>query len=214
MEIDELVRCGGATFQTAALRTGPPAEFGDDPAAQELRNLIDQQRDWDDPHAIGDGDWRVLSRSDGEAVFGRGSPPRPSVVIAGRSESGQWFTRTGGPCWARRVVDGLEAVYWAPDPADPDPTSQQVHVLVEETACAGGRPPDGRVRTEATERSDAVVITATVVPLEGDRTCPDGPPAEVVVDLDQPVGSRVLLDGGAVPPQPPCLPDNLFEGCP
>lgn len=209
--------CGGAIFPAEALKNGPAADYEADDAARELRALIRQQQGWDDPHAIQDGDWRVLDRrtvgGGDQVVFGSGAPPRPSLAVIRRAPDGEWFTAQSGPCWTRKVVNGRTAVYW--EPADVlDPTARSVPILVKEMACASGQPPDGRVRLEVEERDDAVLITATVVPLSGSQTCPGAPPAEVLVQLSSALDMRELFDGGAVPPQPSCIPDNQFEGCP
>jgi hypothetical protein len=76
-------------------------------------------------------------------------------------------------------------------------------LLVNEIGCASGRPADGRIRTSAEYRADAVVVTVLVKPRSGAQSCPGNPDTRYTLRLDEPIGSRVLLDGGQSPPAPP-----------
>jgi hypothetical protein len=92
-----------------------------------------------------------------------------------------------------------DAATWSIDPgAPPSPTSSTFTALVSRLACNGGvtgtvlRP--GVVAT-ATE----VVVTFTVADDIDGGTCPDNDEVPYEVELGQPLGDRVLVDGGCAP---------------
>jgi hypothetical protein len=76
-------------------------------------------------------------------------------------------------------------------------------LLVNEAGCASGRPADGRIQVSVEYRADAVVVTVLVKPLSGGQSCQGNPDTNYTLRLDEPVGGRVLLDGGQSPPAPP-----------
>ena len=71
-----------------------------------------------------------------------------------------------------------------------------------------GRPADGRiVGPDVAGVNDLVLVTFAVRPLGGDfQTCPSSPASRVTADLGEPLGTRTLLDGGALPPREPVEP--------
>ncbi|MDQ3879468.1 MAG: hypothetical protein M3295_00055 [Chloroflexota bacterium] len=100
--------------------------------------------------------------------------------------------------------EGLSAARWqlAPD-AELRPESMSVRVLVFEQACASGTSPEGRIAPAAVIYGDATVtIIFGTRPLAGAQTCQGAPPAEVSVQLREPLGGRVLLDGSVFPAEP------------
>ena len=117
------------------------------------------------------------------------------MVVAGAVACAAWFGlgpgRTTVATWR---VSGTT-----------DPTSTQLPLLVNETACASGRSAEGRIKADVDYRSDAVVITIRVRPRGGDQDCPSNPDTPYLLRLDEPVGDRVLLDGGQRPPSPPMV---------
>jgi hypothetical protein len=96
---------------------------------------------------------------------------------------------------------------WAPAPdADVGPEVTTIPILVNEMECASGQSAEGRVLEPAVDyRDDAVVVTVRVIPLGGAQTCPGNPNTPASLELTEPLGERVLLDGGAIPPAPPVL---------
>lgn len=83
----------------------------------------------------------------------------------------------------------------------PDPDSSQVHLLVTEVACAGGKPADGRVTLgRLVEHEDRVELVIGVETPPGDgQTCPSNPPTPFAVELDEPLGARALVDVAVYP---------------
>jgi hypothetical protein len=118
------------------------------------------------------------------------------VLAAGCAQPGA----AGGPP-ADKPPAGDAIVALDPD-NPPDPGSSEVHLLVTEVACAGGRPADGRVTLERlVEHEDRVELVIGVEAPEGDQTCPSNPPTPFTVELDEPLGDRILLDVAEDPEQ-------------
>ena len=76
-------------------------------------------------------------------------------------------------------------------------------LLVNEVGCASGRSAAERIESSVEYRSDAVIITVGVRPLDDGQSCPSNPDTPHKVQLVEPVGERALLDGGLDPPAPP-----------
>jgi hypothetical protein len=71
-----------------------------------------------------------------------------------------------------------------------------------ERECASGRPADGRIADPIVEYGeDAITITVPVRRVEGGATCQGNPWTPFVLELDEPIGDRLLLDGGPWPPE-------------
>lgn len=104
---------------------------------------------------------------------------------------------------------GYGPATWALDPdfADPGPQSEALHILVWERACNGGTLVFGRMSAPAIAYGAATVtVTMEVRGLAGLSTCPLGPGTPLAVQLREPLGDRILLDGGREPPSEPSPP--------
>ena len=89
------------------------------------------------------------------------------------------------------------------DPAnEPEPGDTRLSLLINERACASGRAPDDReVVVLTTETAETVSVLALVAPVEGGAECPGNPWYPISVELDAPLGGRVLLDAHEFPPR-------------
>jgi hypothetical protein len=109
-------------------------------------------------------------------------------------------------CLELRPVPGpdqAEISPWAPV-GEPDPTATAIPIEVYAQGCASGEPATGRVaEPEIAYDDDAVVVTMRIIPPMGDQSCPSHPPTPFTLELDEPLGDRLLLDGGQDPPGPP-----------
>jgi hypothetical protein len=90
---------------------------------------------------------------------------------------------------------------------DPDnplrPEDTELSLLINEQECANGRAPvDREVVLLVTETAETVSVLALVAPVEGGGTCPSNPWHPITVELDAPLGERVVLDTHLYPPQP------------
>ena len=111
------------------------------------------------------------------------------------------------------IIQGLFPgdAHWALHPDDEiGPDTIEFTALVTENACAGGQSSVGRVVGPDISYSDeAVTVTFNVRGSGGMNTCPSNPATPVVVRLGEPLGDRVLLDGGTDPPREPTACPNV-----
>ena len=123
----------------------------------------------------------------------------------------------GSPAWMLSALGSCALTVPGPgggtatvtlDPAAPvSPASTAVALLVTETACNSGQDAAGRVEvTSLQETGSTVEVVIAVSPRRGDQTCPSNPPTPFTVDLDEPLGDRLLLDASTVPPRPITVP--------
>ncbi len=135
--------------------------------------------------------------------------PAMMVVMVEQGEAG-WTVSGWGQCRPTRVLpDGLgNADWWLPEgEPKPGPATRTFEALVQERACASGRPADARiVGPDIVGVNDLVLVTFAVRPLEGGQNCQGNPASRVTVDLGEPLGGRTLLDGGTLPPREPVAP--------
>jgi hypothetical protein len=95
------------------------------------------------------------------------------------------------------VVEGRlgdpEPAAWHVDPdAALGPESREVPVIVNEAACASGRSAEGRISADVADVPNAVRIEIGVRPLGGDQDCLGNPDTPYVVELDEPLGERMI----------------------
>jgi hypothetical protein len=96
---------------------------------------------------------------------------------------------------------GYGAATWTLDPSAAfSPNATDLHILVGERACHGYERADGRIVQNVAYSAADVVVTLAVRSLQGPQACPFGPATPYTVHLNEPVGSRALLDGGQWPP--------------
>lgn len=108
-----------------------------------------------------------------------------------------------GPCMS--PLGEPVVAEWEPAPGqDLAPETQEVEIVVHEIGCADGDSAEGRIEEPEVEyTSDAVIVTVRVRAKGGDVTCPGNPLTPHVLELEEPIGERELLDGGSGRPSPP-----------
>lgn len=194
--------CGSPlTFNAAALQGAPGVETLSHPATIALRDLM---RQGGVPNRSG---WRVVVVSASSAQFLL--PAAPDEGFAYWSAefgvgAGGWTFVRSGQCDLRPVFQGVEAARWELAPGEaPTADTTTIKALVTEQGCASGRSPDGRVLPAAVVYlADHIAITFATRPLPGAHTCEPGPPAVLLLDLEEPIGDRQLLDASIIPPEP------------
>jgi hypothetical protein len=195
--------CGnGDTFSAAALQGPGAAETGPDGAAAGLRAVLAERGDPQIPLT----GWHLVELTDAHAQFvARGLAGSQWVVVALDRNDDGWTIDLAGQCHLSVVLGpGINPAPWWLDPTAGDLVATQttLDVLVQESACAGGRPPDGRiVPPVVVYQADALVIAFGTIPLPGAQDCVGAPPAKYRIALREPLGDRRLLDGGTIPPR-------------
>lgn len=103
------------------------------------------------------------------------------------------------PTDAPAGADGDTAV-WDVDAADPPtPSATSITAMVSRLGCSGGE--TGEVLAPVVSAdAERVVLTFSVEPLpdDVDYTCPGNPAVPYVVELDEPLGDRELVDGACL----------------
>ncbi|WP_066944492.1 hypothetical protein [Microtetraspora fusca] len=120
-----------------------------------------------------------------------------------------WHSRASGRCDLRRDLGELGVADVTLDPAapPPGPDSRRISVLVHERDCASGQRADGRIRLLGVEPTAAEVrVVLGVRRVDGYVTCQPNPATPFTVELDEPLGERVLTDASVYPPRPISLP--------
>jgi hypothetical protein len=133
-----------------------------------------------------------------------GKTERYSAMYVEREGDAWGFGGYSDDCRPRPLIThGMGSSEWRIDADSPPvPGSSTFPVEVMERECASGRPADGRIADPIVDYGeDAITITVPVRRVEGDATCPGNPWTPFVLELDEPVGDRLLLDGGPWPPE-------------
>ncbi|MGI5489410.1 hypothetical protein [Microtetraspora malaysiensis] len=119
-----------------------------------------------------------------------------------------WHMRASSRCDLRRDLGELGVADVTLDPAapPPGPDARRISVLVHERECASGQRADGRIRlvgVEPTAEEVRVVLGVQRVDAGGGVvTCQGNPATPFTVELDEPLGERVLTDASVYPPRP------------
>ena len=188
--VPEFVSDGaGLPFSPLVLERPPePLDFSD-PAVSALSAQLDGR-------PLG---WRLLARTDTEALFGRGLPPELLTVVVKRdAKRGTWSCvakRSGRPLRATR--DGIRASSWHLDElVEFKPEDTVLRICVTEQTVAGGRRADGRVLApDLYESAHVLVLTMYVKPESGFQMRGPNPETPVRVALAHPIGHRKVIDG-------------------
>jgi hypothetical protein len=143
--------------------------------------------------------WRLLARTDGEALFGRGRPPHLLTVAVRRGGRSRGWTYAGASAARplRATRDGVRASSWRLDPSrESRPGDTVLRVLVSEQTFASGQRADGRVQVpDLYVDVDELVLTLFVTPRPGFQSGSGNPETPVRIALPHPVGQRRLVDG-------------------
>jgi hypothetical protein len=211
---DELiVSCGGdAAWAPATMARGIPGVLSDTEAKSAFQSILDDPRTGGEasmslfPVGV-DVEWRVLAKTGETLTVGLGEwtesgPVHNASVLSLNRDGDGWSTDGWGDCrllapvladgraWAR--VDGYRIV---------GPRSLEVDV--SEVQCTSGRDPKKYLHDPNVIATGAsVTLSWTSTPAEGAHSCQGNPSVTRTVELDEALGSRMVLDGSVYPPQP------------
>lgn len=175
---------------------GPDASEDDAPPAAALRELISRAEVDLPKHG-----WRHFFVDEKVAIFRAGRLEDGMEIIRFELLNGRW-TPAGGDRLVKRLEiappPGLVRAQWWLDPKAGDQSkTRRLRVLATDPRCASGRPTGERlVPPEVVEEVDKVTISFAARPLTGSQTCPKHPPTPYIVALQEPLGTRHLIDGG------------------
>lgn len=206
-----LVGCWGQgiEFAPSVLASAAPyAETAATGPAAALRADLAQER------GLPKSGWVVVSESDASVMFVAPLPTSTSyaevtvqkgMTLSGAIAADGWQVAGSGNCVLMAVAPpGYTTGTWSLDESVPySADATDIDIDVAETACSSGIGPQGRIVTHVDYSQTAVMVTAFVRSILGPQTCqltvPSTPAPPYVVHLDQPVGSRDLVDGGTWP---------------
>jgi hypothetical protein len=146
--------------------------------------------------------WRQLARTDDEALFGAGFPPALLTVAVRYDPRRRAWVHAGSsrarPLRATR--DGVRASSWRLDPSrPPEPQDRTLRILVTEQTFSGGKRAEGRVLPPDLHiDEERLILTVYVSPRPGFQAGSSNPETPVRIALAEPLGQRVLVDGGLV----------------
>lgn len=198
--------CGGHPFAPEVFEE-PEVDLAASEAGQALRDLIASGQ-----HAglIPEAGWRVAGSDAATTTFVAAVPGDPPYAHAqAELVDGEWMVPDWGQCRPLLAIDDLNAATWRlPRDEAIGPGTTVFRARVTEIPCVGGQPSDDRLQPPIVVYGEETVLVAFVVtpPADGGGDCPGNPPASVEVELREPLGNRILLDGGVLPPHDPDEP--------
>ena len=208
------VSCGGdAGWAPSTMARGIPGVLSDAQARAAFQSILDDPRTGGEasmslfPNGV-DVDWRVLAEAGDTVTVGlgewteRGPASTNAFLLSLRRDGNDWSTDGWGDCrllapvledgrvWAR--VDGYRL-------AGP----RSLEVDVSEVQCTSGRDPKEYLHSPAVvETGDSVTLSWTSTSAEGAHSCQGNPSVTRTVELDEALGSKMVLDGSVYPPRP------------
>jgi len=179
------------------------AELGMDPPAAVLRTTIAEVPDFPFP----DLGWhRVIDDPMGVTFVARGDAETPWVMVNVGQLAGALQATEYGQCRLGIAAPvGVSLATWWLDPDGPPltPESTEVAILLRETDCASGRPPDGRVLAPTIVMTpDAFEVAIGIRKQLTGQECQGNPNYPTRIVLPEPIGARGLFDASAFPPRP------------
>lgn len=200
----------GLPFQPAVLDApATPLDPGDPPVQVLLSQLRHSRRlevPDDDRSAL--APWRMLARTNDAALFGSGRPPGLiTVAVSQDSRRGNWSCLAVSTALALRAArEGIRASSWRPDPTNPPrPDDTELRVLVTEQTHATGKLAHGRMLPpDLYLDGERIVLRCFIRPLGGfQNRALKNAETPAIVELGEPLGERLLLDGAVYAPAGP-----------
>ena len=182
-----------------------PRRWATMPASAALRRQIAESSTIEEARLPPSGWLRVAESASTVLFVAPGDARTPWLQVEFRIDPVQGVRKaTVGQCHMRPLAaPGTTLADWWLDPSveAPRPGDTSILALIEEAACASGGAPGahpaagGRLR----ERPDRRYVRDPALP--GTQSCIGNRPFSVVINLTQPIGGRLLLDGSVFPPR-------------
>ncbi len=128
-----------------------------------------------------------------------GAPPYAEATF--QRDGDTWRPVGWGQCRVEVSSPGYGIAHWVLDPeSDPGSSGTELHVLINERACASGEAPIGReILPVVLEEPDTITIVVLVEPVSGAAACPGNPWHAISIGLSEPVGDRRFFDASMAP---------------
>lgn len=208
------VSCGsdGAGWPPSVMTEGVQGVLTDDEARRIFQGILSDPMTGEEaalslfPDGF-DVDWRVLHEDDNALTIGLGqwtdqgpTGERAHILELAREESA-WRPAGWGDCQLSPVL--REGNSWAEVTGyRGDAASARLTAQVNERECTSGRDPERFLHQPlVVETSEKVTIYWTSEPPKGGQDCQGNPPIDKVVELKQPLGTRLVFDGSTYPPR-------------
>jgi len=208
------VSCGsdGTGWSPSVMTEGVQGALTDDEARRIFQGVLSDPMTGEEaalslfPDGV-DVDWRVLHEDDNSLTIGLGrwteqGPAGERAHILGLAREGKaWRAAGWGGCQLSPVLK--EGNSWAEVTGyRGDAASARLTAQVNERECTSGRDPERFLHEPfVVETSEEVTIYWTSEPPKGGQDCPGNPSIDRVVELKQPLGTRVVFDGSRYPPR-------------
>jgi hypothetical protein len=151
------------------------------------------------------GDEEVLTDGSGKRVATIGEP----VDVGGGEVSRAYMqtlleTEIPAECSAlfwlasdvRSPLAGYVPATWRLLPLEPvTPATTTLNVVLTEQECANGLTPEGRIGAPDIKYGDVNVVITVPVRRFGGADCPSNPEYQTTIELSEPIGERLLVDG-------------------
>jgi hypothetical protein len=209
-----MVSCGsdGAGWPPSVMTEGLQGVLTDDEAGRIFQGILSDPMTGEEaalslfPDGV-DVDWRVLREDDNSLMIGLGrwteqGPTGESAHILELAREGNAWRASG---WADCQLSPVlkEGNSWAEVTGyEGDAAGARLTAEVNERECTSGRDPDRFLHEPlVVETSESVTIYWTAEPPKGGQDCQGNPSIDRVVELEQPLGTRVVFDGFSYPPR-------------
>ena len=202
-----LVDCDGEQFPIGALIDQVSVGDSDVPGLADALESFMQAEDAKfvagEEASLAAGDWLLLGVSDDRAniLFDAGHSIT-TMDFTRNDDSWSWSgSKPGGSCDITTALpDGLSVVTWKLDPrqAPPGPDDTSFTVLATEQACSSQ---DNQLLGPQIVETDTTVLIAFALIAQVDIcVLPVNPATPVTIELDAPLGDRILRDGLSIAP--------------
>ncbi len=195
------VTCGDRSvpaFPLAVLDQDGNVDPGEDEPAALLQAVVRESAE-----TLPEDGWiRVVETADTVMFVARGGAGMAWSMVKFQLRDGVWQADAYGQCRLQPAIpDGTNlAVFRVAPDAELGPEATDVPLLVTETACNSGEDARGRIRVlDIIPAGGTVTILLGIVPRPGGHECPSNPETPFSLELPEPLGDRVLLDGSSVP---------------
>ena len=156
--------------------------------------------------------WKVVEEDGGTTTLLAPSGGEIAFASATFERDGNgWKPGGWGDCTPRLVFEDKSVLRWAFDGSSypPHAKATELTVLASDSQCSSGRDLEGLIEPQVTYGRSRIEVVLTAPSLETGKgaayTCIGTSPTEYVLELDEPVGDREVVDLSvypAVEPEP------------